>query len=72
MGSIPRSMVVILEDDLVDGCKSGNIGHYDVICHYDITVDICIGNYITVGLLHKGYCHTVLWEFVLQRVTALC
>uniref|UniRef100_A0A8C7JID3 DNA helicase n=1 Tax=Oncorhynchus kisutch TaxID=8019 RepID=A0A8C7JID3_ONCKI len=39
------SMVVILEDDLVDSCKSGNTGHYDFTSHwaqmsiqYDVTV----------------------------------
>ncbi|XP_069561969.1 DNA helicase MCM9 [Brachyistius frenatus] len=33
VGSVPRSLVVVLEDDLVDGCKSGDdVTVYGVMC----------------------------------------
>uniref|UniRef100_A0A8C7LQ82 DNA helicase n=1 Tax=Oncorhynchus mykiss TaxID=8022 RepID=A0A8C7LQ82_ONCMY len=33
------SMVVILEDDLVDSCKSGNTGHYDFTSHWSFLMN---------------------------------
>lgn len=33
VGSIPRSLVVVLEDDLVDSCKSGKTVACMSLCH---------------------------------------
>ncbi|XP_016329769.1 LOW QUALITY PROTEIN: DNA helicase MCM9-like [Sinocyclocheilus anshuiensis] len=59
VGSIPRSMLIILEDDLVDSCKSGDdITVYGVVCqrwkpmfldcHCDVEI-VLKANYIEVN-----------------------